>query len=53
MIRLHHAHLMCSDTDETIDFYTRWFDAEVVNDVVFAGARNRFLRVGDGRIHLA
>lgn len=43
---------MCSDIDETIDFYTRWFAAEVVNDVAFAGARNVFLRIGDGRIHL-
>ena len=52
MIRLHHAHLMCSDIDATIAFYSRWFDAEVVNDVVFAGARNVFVRIGDGRIHL-
>lgn len=52
MISLHHAHLMASDIDATINFWTRCFDATVVFDEDFAGARNVFLTVGGGRIHL-
>lgn len=52
MISLHHAHLMASDIDATIGFWTRAFDATVVFDEDFAGARNVFLTVGGGRIHL-
>jgi catechol 2,3-dioxygenase-like lactoylglutathione lyase family enzyme len=52
MINFHHAHLMASDIDATIRFWCDGFDAEVVYDVVFAEARNVFLRVGTGRIHL-
>lgn len=51
-VDFHHAHLMCSDIAATIAFFTRWFGAEVADDVVFAGARNVFLRIGAGRIHL-
>jgi catechol 2,3-dioxygenase-like lactoylglutathione lyase family enzyme len=52
MIRFHHAHLMASDLDATIAFFSRWFGATVAGDVTFAGARNVFLRFGDGRLHL-
>lgn len=52
MISLHHVHLMASDVDATIDFWCRHFAAVVVLDAVFAGARNVFLRVGEGRLHL-
>ena len=52
MITLHHAHLMASDVDATIGFWRDGFGAEVVGDVDFAGARNVFVRVGSGRIHL-
>jgi catechol 2,3-dioxygenase-like lactoylglutathione lyase family enzyme len=52
MINVHHAHLMSTDIDATITFWCNGFDAEVVYDAVFAGARNVFLRVGAGRIHL-
>lgn len=51
-LSFHHAHLMCSDVEATVDFWVRGFDAEVVRDVEFAGARNVLLRVGRGRIHL-
>jgi catechol 2,3-dioxygenase-like lactoylglutathione lyase family enzyme len=52
MISLHHTHLLASDLDATIAFWRDSFGAEVVHDVEFAGARNVFLRVGSGRIHL-
>lgn len=52
MLSLHHSHLMASDIDETIRFWTDGFGAEVVFDREFAGARNVFLTVGSGRIHL-
>jgi catechol 2,3-dioxygenase-like lactoylglutathione lyase family enzyme len=52
MISLHHAHLMASDIDATIAFWCDGLGAKVVHDVEFAGARNVFLAVGTGRIHL-
>ena len=52
MISLHHVHLMASDVDATIAFWRDHFGAEVVFDADFAGARNVFLRVGQGRLHL-
>lgn len=52
MINLHHAHLMASDIDATIAFWCDGFGAQIVADVEFAGARNVFLTVGTGRIHL-
>jgi catechol 2,3-dioxygenase-like lactoylglutathione lyase family enzyme len=52
VISLHHTHLMATDIDATIAFWRNGFDAEVVYDDVFAGARNVFLQVGTGRIHL-
>ena len=52
MISLHHTHLMASNIDATIAFWRDHFGAEVVFDDDFAGARNVFLRVGQGRLHL-
>jgi catechol 2,3-dioxygenase-like lactoylglutathione lyase family enzyme len=52
MISLHHVHLMASDVDATIEFWRRHFGGVVVLDADFAGARNVFLRVGEGRLHL-
>lgn len=52
MISLHHTHLMASDIDATIAFWRDLFGAEVVFDADFAGARNVFLRLGQGRLHL-
>ncbi|MGX1808996.1 VOC family protein [Nocardia sp. NPDC055321] len=52
MINMHHVHLMATDIETTIAFWRDGFGAEVVHDVDFAGARNVFLRIGTGRIHL-
>lgn len=49
---LHHPHLFCSDVNATIEFYRRWFGAEVVHDGPYAGARNIFLKIGQGAMHL-
>jgi hypothetical protein len=42
---------MASDIDASLDFYRRWFDAFVVADFEYAGARNVFVAVGSGRLH--
>ncbi|WP_416981040.1 VOC family protein [Streptomyces sp. T028] len=52
MINLHHTHLMATDVEATIAFWRDGFRAEVVYDVDFAGARNVFMTIGTGRIHL-
>lgn len=52
MISLHHTHLMASNIEATIAFWRDHFGAEMVFDDDFAGARNVFLRVGQGRLHL-
>ena len=51
MISLHHAHLMASDIEATIAFWREHFGAEVVFDGEFAGARNVFMKIGQGRLH--
>ncbi|MFV0525481.1 MAG: VOC family protein [Acidimicrobiales bacterium] len=48
---VHHTHLMASDIQTSLDFYRRWFDAVVVADFDYAGARNVFVAVGSGRLH--
>ncbi len=49
---LQHMHLFASDIDATIDFYRTWFDAEVAWDGGVAGARNVFMKIGIGAMHL-
>ncbi|MGY9084112.1 MAG: VOC family protein [Acidimicrobiales bacterium] len=49
--RFHHAHLFATNLEKTLDFYERWFDAEVVGDHEFAGARNVMVRVGTGMLN--
>lgn len=51
-IDLHHAHLFASDIDATIAWWTRHLGGRVVRDDVMAGARNVFMVVGTGRIHI-
>jgi catechol 2,3-dioxygenase-like lactoylglutathione lyase family enzyme len=52
MLSLHHTHLFASDVDRSIAFWRDHFGAVVLVDTVFAGARNVFMRVGEGRLHL-
>ena len=49
---LHHIHLFASDIDVTIGFYCDWFEAQVIWDGDVAGARNVFMKVGMGAMHL-
>ena len=48
---VHHTHLMATDIEVSLAFYRRWFDAVVVADFEYAGARNVFVAVGSGRLH--
>ena len=52
MFSLHHVHLMASDVAATIAFWRDHFGADVLFDGDFAGARNVFLKIGEGRLHL-
>ncbi|NBB81476.1 MAG: hypothetical protein GVY36_18885 [Verrucomicrobia bacterium] len=49
---LHHVHIFASDLDYSKAFYQKVFDAEVMLDREFAGARNVFMAIGQGRLHL-
>ncbi len=48
---IHHVHLFASDLSNSIRFYEDCFDGRVVSDMELAGARNVFMKVGNGRIH--
>ena len=48
---MHHVHLFASDLSKSIKFYEDFFDGKVVSDMELAGARNVFMKVGNGRIH--
>jgi catechol 2,3-dioxygenase-like lactoylglutathione lyase family enzyme len=52
MIDLHHVHLFASDLDASVAWWREMLGAEVAFDGTFGGARNVFLRVGRGRLHL-
>jgi len=49
---LYHTHLFCSDIDATITWWTGMLGAEPAWNGAMAGARNVFLKIGDGRLHL-
>jgi catechol 2,3-dioxygenase-like lactoylglutathione lyase family enzyme len=49
---VHHTHLFCSDIDATIRWWCEMLGAEVAYDGDFGGARNVFMRIGSGRLHL-
>jgi catechol 2,3-dioxygenase-like lactoylglutathione lyase family enzyme len=49
---LHHVHLFASDLARSIDFYVKGFGGEVALDMELAGARNVFIKIGKGRLHL-
>ncbi|MCE3289714.1 MAG: bleomycin resistance protein [Caulobacter sp.] len=49
---LQHTHIFASDINRTIALYRDWFDAEVMWDGDYAGARNVFMKIGIGAMHL-
>jgi hypothetical protein len=42
---------MASDLAASLECYRRWFDAVVVADFDYAGARHVFVAVGSGHLH--
>ncbi len=51
-IHIHHVHIFASDIDKSIKFYDELFGAKLILDTELAGARNVFMRIGNGRLHL-
>ena len=49
---LHHAHLLASDIETTVAWWCRHLGAVVLFDGELAGARNVFVKVGAGRLHI-
>jgi len=52
MTHLHHVHLFSRDLNATVEWYVRALGAEVYYDGEFGGARNVFMKIGAGRLHL-
>jgi catechol 2,3-dioxygenase-like lactoylglutathione lyase family enzyme len=48
---VHHAHLFSSELEAALKFYREMFGAEILADLVMAGARNVFIAIGKGRLH--
>jgi len=51
MNHIHHVHIFASDIRESVRFYEDMFGGEVILDMEMAGARNVFMKIGNGRIH--
>ena len=52
MAHLHHVHVFASNFAASIAWYVEMLGGEVVYDGEFGGARNVFMRIGSGRLHL-
>jgi len=48
---IHHVHIFATDINRSIQFYEKGFGGKVIIDINAAGARNVFMRIGNGRIH--
>ena len=48
---MHHVHIFASDIDESVKFYRDIFNGKIVLDAELAGARNVFMKIGNGRVH--
>ena len=49
---VHHVHIFASDIDKSIKFYEEFFGGRVILDTELADARNVFMKIGNGRLHL-
>ena len=49
---IHHVHIFASDIEKSIKFYQNVFGGRVILDAELAGARNVFIQIGNGRLHL-
>ena len=52
MLDLHHVHIFASDASATVEWWRRNLQAVVSFDGEFGGARNIFMKVGQGRINI-
>ncbi len=48
---IHHVHIFASDIETSIKFHKDFFGGKVILDMEFAGARNVFMKIGNGRLH--
>jgi catechol 2,3-dioxygenase-like lactoylglutathione lyase family enzyme len=46
------VHIFASDIEKTIKFYQEFFGGKIILDAELAGARNVFIKIGNGRLHL-
>ncbi len=51
-VHLHHIHVFASDLEAAVAWWCDKLGGEVVHDGEFGGARNVFMRIGTGRLHL-
>ena len=49
---VHHAHLFAADIDASLKFYREMFGGEILFDLNMAGARNVFLKIGQGGLNI-
>ena len=49
---LHHIHIFARDIAASVAWYTEMLGGEVAYDGMFGGARNVFMRLGSGRLHI-
>jgi catechol 2,3-dioxygenase-like lactoylglutathione lyase family enzyme len=49
---LHHVHIFASDIEKSVKFYEEFFGGKVILDAELVGARNVFIQIGTGRLHL-
>jgi catechol 2,3-dioxygenase-like lactoylglutathione lyase family enzyme len=49
---VHHLHILASDIEKSIKFYQEFFGGKVILDAELAGARNVFIKIDNGRLHL-
>jgi catechol 2,3-dioxygenase-like lactoylglutathione lyase family enzyme len=48
---IHHVHIFASDIDGSVNFYKDFFGGNIILDTELAGARNVFMKIGNGRLH--
>ena len=48
---IHHVHIFASDIDVSVNFYKDFFGGNIILDTELAGARNVFMKIGNGRLH--
>ena len=49
---VHHVHIFASNMEKSIKFYEEFFGGKIILDAELAGARNVFIQIGNGRLHL-